>query len=168
MKKILTIIMTLILSTIFSQNQDNKYPRFEIDSNGQKVVVMTIPQAMKLNTNSNVLNKYEILSVEMQDYENICIKVVNEKDEVISKLEVTITKLDEQVIIKDSKIETLQSEIKDWMKKNNILEEQIKNRQDLSDQKDKQIIRLKTKMVVGGIGSGLVIIALVLNIIGIY
>jgi hypothetical protein len=161
--------MTLIFATtMFSQvTPEIKYPRFEKDSLGQKVVIMTIPQAMKLNNNSNILGKFELLQAEMQDYENICLKVINEKDEVIAKLDVVITKQDGQLLVKDEKIKALQDEILDWMKKTGALEKQLTNRQQVIDEKDKQISRLKTKMVVGGIGGSVVIVGLVLAVFGI-
>ncbi len=168
MRKLFTILMMLFFTTMFSQvTQEIKYPRFEKDSLGQKVVVMTIPQAMKLNNNSNILEKFEKLQAEMQDYENMCIKVVNEKDEVIVKLNVVITKQDQQLIIKDEKINALQEEILAWMQKNKVLESQLANRQEVIDEKDKQIKRLKLKMVVGGVGSAAIIIPLVLKVVGV-
>ena len=168
MKKLFTILMTLIFTTMFSQVTPKiKYPRFEKDSLGQKVVIMTIPQAMKLNNNSNILGKFEELQAEMQDYENVCIKVVNEKDEVITKLNVVVTKQDQQLIIKDEKIKALQEEIIGWMQKNKVLETEVANRQKVIDEKDTQLSRLKTKMVIGGIGGSVVIIGLILAAIGI-
>jgi hypothetical protein len=169
MRKLFTILMTLIFTTMFSQvTQEIKYPRFEKDSLGQKVIVMTIPQAMKLNNNSNILEKFEKLQAEMKDYEDMCIKVVNEKDEVIARLDVTITKLDQQIIVKDDKIKALQGEIIAWMEKNNVLEKQLANRQQVIDEKDKQLGRLKTKMVVGGIGGSVVIVGLLLSVLGVF
>jgi uncharacterized protein (DUF3084 family) len=153
---------------MFSQvTQKIKYPRFEVDSLGQKVIVMTIPQAMKLNNNSNILEKFEQLQEEMQDYENICVKVINEKDEVIAKLDVVITKQDSQLVKKDEKINALQQEIIGWMQKNQVLQTEVVNRQNVIDEKNKQLSRLKTKMVVGGIGGSVVIIGLVLAAFGI-
>ena len=169
MRKLFTILMTLIFTTMFSQvTQEIKYPRFEKDSLGQKVIVMTIQQAMKLNNNSNILEKFEKLSQEMKDYEDMCIKVVNEKDEVIARLDVTITKLDQQIIVKDDKIKALQGEILAWMEKNHVLETQLANRQQVIDEKDKQLRRLKTKMVVGGIGGSVVIVGLLLSVLGVF
>jgi len=169
MRKLFTILMTLIFTTMFSQvTQEIKYPRFEKDSLGQKVIVMTIPQAMKLNNNSNILEKFEKLQAEMTDYEDMCIKVVNEKDEVIARLDVTITKLDQQIIVKDDKIKALQGEILAWMEKNHVLEKQLANRQQVIDEKDKQLSRLKTKMVVGGIGGSVVIVGLLLSVLGVF
>lgn len=168
MRKLFTILMMLVFTTMFSQvTKEIKYPRFEKDSLGQKVVVMTIPQAMKLNNNSNILTKFEQLQAEMQDYENMCIKVVNEKDEVIVKLNVVITKQDQQLIIKDEKINALQEEILAWMEKNKVLESQLANRQEVIDEKDKQLKRLKFKMVVGGVGGAAIIIPLVLKVVGV-
>ena len=169
MRKLFTILMTLIFTTMFSQGtQQIEYPRFEVDSLGQKVITMTIPQAMKLNNNSNILEKFEKLQAEMKDYEDMCIKVVNEKDEVIARLDVTITKLDQQIIVKDDKINALQGEILAWMEKNNILEKQLANRQQVIDEKDKQLSRLKTKMVVTGIGGSVIIVGLLLSVLGVF
>ena len=168
MKKLFTLLMTLVFTTMFSQvTQKIKYPRFEVDSLGQKVIVMTIPQAMKLNNNSNILEKFEQLQAEMQDYENICVKVINDKDEVIAKLDVVITKQDSQLVKKDEKINALQQEIIGWMQKNQVLQTEVVNRQNVIDEKNKQLSRLKTKMVVGGIGGSVVIIGLVLAAFGI-
>ena len=168
MRKLFTLLMTLVFTTMFSQvTQKIKYPRFEVDSLGQKVIVMTIPQAMKLNNNSNILEKFEQLQAEMQDYENICVKVINEKDEVIAKLDVVITKQDSQLVKKDEKINALQQEIIGWMQKNQVLQTEVVNRQKVIDEKDSQLSRLKTKMVVGGIGGSVVIIGLVLAAFGI-
>jgi uncharacterized protein (DUF3084 family) len=169
MKKLFTLLMTLVFTTMFSQvTQKIKYPRFEVDSLGQKVIVMTIPQAMKLNNNSNILEKFEQLQAEMQDYENICVKVINEKEEVIAKLDVVITKQDSQLVKKDEKINALQQEIVGWMQKNQVLQIEVTNRQKVIDEKDSQLSRLKTKMVVGGIGGSVVIIGLVLAVLGVF
>lgn len=169
MRKLFIMLIMLTFTTMFSQvTQPIKYPRFEIDSLGQKVVIMTIPQAMKLNNNSNILEKFEKLQAEMQDYENICVKVINEKDEVIAKLDVVITKQDGQLLVKDEKIKALQEEIIGWMQKNKVLETQLVNRNQVIDEKDKQLSRLKTKMVVGGVGGSVVIIGLVLAVLGVF
>jgi hypothetical protein len=168
MKKLLTLLSLLISVTLFSQvTHEIKYPRFELDSLGQKVVVMTIPQAMKLNNNSDLLEKFEKLSVEMKEYETFCIKVISEKDEVITKLNITIGKLEGQMVIKDDKIEALQGEIFSWMHRNIVIEEQLKNLNKQNDIKDRQINRMETKMWIGGSLGTLSIIGLVLVSVGI-
>jgi uncharacterized protein (DUF3084 family) len=159
----------LVFTTMFSQvTPEIKYPRFEKDSLGQKVIIMTIPQAMKLNNNSNILEKFEQLQAEMKDYENICVKVINEKDEVIAKLDVVITKQDGQLVVKDEKIKALQGEILAWMEKTGALEKQLANRQQVIDEKDKQLRKLKTKMVITGIGGSIVVVGLILSVLGVF
>jgi len=168
MRKLFTILLTLISITMFSQvTQQIKYPRFEVDSLGQKVVIMTVPQAMKLNNNSNILEKFEQLQAEMKDYESICVKVIDEKDKAIAKLDAVIIKQDGQLVVKDDKIKALQGEVLAWMEKTGALEKQLANRQQVIDEKDKQLKRLKFKMVVGGIGGVAIIVPLVLKVVGI-
>ena len=168
MKKIYTILMTLIFTTMFSQvTPEIKYPKFEVDSLGQKVIVMTIPQAMKLNNNSDLLEKFEAQEIKIKEYETLCVKVISEKDDVIAKLNLTIGKQDGQLLVKDEKIKSLQGEILGWMEKSHILEEKVANRQQVIDEKDKQLKRIKLKMVVGGVGGVAIIVPLVLKVVGV-
>ena len=168
MKKIYTILMTLIFTTMFSQvTPEIKYPKFEVDSLGQKVIVMTIPQAMKLNNNSDLLEKFEAQDIKIKEYETLCVKVISEKDDVIAKLNVTIGHQDGQLLVKDEKIKSLQGEILGWMERNKVLEAQLANRQQVIDEKDKQLRRTKLKMVVGGLGGVAIIIPLVLKVVGV-
>ncbi len=168
MRSFFTVLMTLVLTSMFSQvTPEIKYPRFEVDSLGQKVVVMTIPQAMKLNNNSDLLEKFEAQDIKMKEYETLCIRVISEKDVVIAKLNLTVGKQDGQLLVKDEKIKSLQGEIVGWMERNNILEKQLVNRQEVIDEKDKQLGRLKTKMIIGGGIGFLSIIGLVLTSVGV-
>jgi len=168
MKKIYTILMTFVFTTMFSQlTPEIKYPKFEVDSLGQKVIVMTIPQAMKLNNNSDLLEKFEAQDIKMKEYETLCVKVISEKDDVIAKLNVTIGHQDGQLLVKDEKIKSLQGEILGWMERNKVLEAQLANRQQVIDEKDKQLRRTKLKMVVGGLGGVAIIIPLVLKVVGV-
>lgn len=168
MKNLLTLLTLLISVTLFAQvTPEIKYPKFEVDSLGQKVVVMTIPQAMKLNNSSDLLEKFEKLSIEMKEYETLCVKVISEKDEAIAKLNITVGKLEGQLVIKDGKIADLQGEILSWMQRNQVLESQLANQKEQIDIKDKQIGKMKTKMWVGGSLGTLAIVGLVLISVGI-
>jgi len=169
MKKILIILMTLCFSTVFSQVTKPKieYPRYEVDSLGQKIVTMTIQQAMKLDNDSELLSLFKRQSLEMADYETLCIKVISDKDDVIAKLNISIGRLDNQLTTKDQKITTLQNEILEYVKNNGILQAQVDNRQKDVDEKNKQLIKLKTKMVIGGGLGGMAVVSLLLVIIGV-
>jgi uncharacterized coiled-coil protein SlyX len=144
-----------------------KYPKFEVDSLGQKVIVMTIPQAMKLNNNSDLLNKFEAQGIKMKEYETLCVRVVSEKDVVIAKLNATIVKQESQLSEKDGKIKALQGEILGWMERNKVLESQLANRNQIIDEKNKQLSTLKTKMIIGGGLGSLSLIGIILVSIGV-
>lgn len=167
MKESFIILMTLVFMTMFSQGNRIEYPKFEVDSLGQKVIIMTISQAMKLNNNSNILEKFERLAEEMKDYESLTLKVINEKDQAIAKLDIVVKKLDGQIVVKDDKIKSLQEEILSWMVKNRVLETQLANRQSIIYEKDQQLSRLKTKMIIGGGLGTIALVGLILTSIGI-
>ncbi len=160
--------MSLFFTVTFSQvTTEIKYPKFEVDSLGQKVIVMTIPQAMKLNNNTDLLNKFEAQGIKMKEYETLCVRVISEKDVVIAKLNATIVKQEDQLSEKDGKIKALQGEILGWMERNKVLELQLANRNQIIDEKNKQLSTLKTKMIIGGGLGSLALIGLILTSIGV-
>ena len=159
-------IVTLFSSSVSAQTID--YPRYEVDSLGQKVVVMTIEQAMKLDNNSELLTLFEKLNSQLGEYDSICIKVINDKEKVISIQTVEISKLKESLNIKDEQIASLQHRIAEYIVNVGILQDQVKNREDVISEKDKQIRGLKIKMMVAGIGGGAAIIGAILGLIFIH
>ena len=48
MKNLFTILITLFFTSMFSQGKEIEYPKFEVDSLGQKVITMTILQYIKV------------------------------------------------------------------------------------------------------------------------
>lgn len=163
MKKILLLMAFLVMSVFVNAQID--YPRFETDSLGQQVVVMTVQQAQQLDNNSELLLLFEGLNAKMMENDSICIKVINDKDYVISTQKLEISKLKESLNTKDEKIKTLQSEIDKHNEKVAILEAQLLNRNQMIELKDRKINSLKLKMGIGGGLSGLAIIGLVLGLV---
>lgn len=163
MKKLSLLLISILFSLTLMSQID--YPRYEVDSLGQTVVVMTIEQAQKLDNNSELLSLFEKLNAQMLDYDSVCIRVINDKEYVISTQKLEISKLKESIDLKDEKIITLQKEIEEHNKKVNLLEQQLLNRNDLIKVKDEEIGRLKMKMVIGGSASGLAIIGLIIGLI---
>jgi uncharacterized protein (DUF3084 family) len=163
MKKLSLLLISILFSLTLMSQID--YPRYEVDSLGQTVVVMTIEQAQKLDNNSELLSLFEKLNAQMLDYDSVCIRVINDKEYVISTQKLEISKLKESINVKDEKIITLQKEIEEHNKKVNLLEQQLLNRNDLIKVKDEEIRRLKIKMAVGGSASGLAIIGLIIGLI---
>lgn len=163
MRKLLALIMLMFTTLAFSQRKEIDYPRYEVDSLGQKVVVITVRQAMILDNNSDLLILLKKQVVEMNEYEDICVKVINDKEVVISKMTVQISKLEKDLVVKDDKIKILQDEILALVAKLKLSDEQLTNRDDVIKTMNKQMSKLKTKMIIGGIGGGIIIVALVLS-----
>lgn len=159
------LLSTILLLISFTLNAQIDYPRFEIDSTGQKVVVMTIEQAQQLDNNSELLSLFENLNEQMLTYDSVCVKVINDKEYVISTQKLEISKLKESLSNKDEKISTLQSEIDKHNEKIKILEDQLLNRNQMIEVKDQKIKSLKTKMFVGGGLGGVAIIGLILGLV---
>jgi len=171
MKKFLSLIVGLVLSlSAYSQYSQAKidYPKFETDSNGQQVVVMTIEQAQSLDNGTDLLALLEKQSTQMGSYDSVCVKVINDKEQVIASQKMEIAKLKESLNNKDQQISALQGEVAAYLKKILILEEQVVNRQQVIDEKNLQIRKMKTKMVIGGLGGGVAIIGLVLGLLMIH
>jgi len=164
MKKfILSLILIFsIQSFAFSQTG---YPRYEKDSLGNHVVVMTVEQAQILDNQTDLLYLFEQLNSQIVNYDSVCIKVIKEKDNVILEQTVAINKLKEIVSAKNDEVEILKKKlvVKDSIIIN--LDEQVLKTEEQLNISKKKIRELKTKMWIGGSGGGLAIIALVLAII---
>ena len=163
MRKLLALIMLMFTTLAFSQRKEIDYPRYEVDSLGQKVVVITVRQAVILDNNSDLLILLKKQVVEMNEYEDMCVKVINDKEVVISKMTIQISKLEKDLVVKDDKIKILQDEILALLAKLKLSDEQLTNRDDVIKTMNKQMSKLKTKMIIGGIGGGIIIVALVLS-----
>ena len=171
MKNFLTLIIGMILSlSAYSQYSQPKidYPRFEIDSLGQQVLVMTIEQAQNLDNGTDLLVLLQKQNTQMGQYDSVCVKVINEKEKVIASQKMEIAKLKESINNKDLQIKALQGEVASYLKKILILEDEVTNRQQVIDEKNLQLKKMKTKMIFGGIGGGVAIIGLILGFLVIH
>ena len=166
MKNLLTIIMFLFMS-FASFSQDIEYPRYEVDSLGQKVVVMTIEQAQKLDNNSDLLSLFEQLNSQIGSYDSVCVQTINDKNIVISEQKVLIEELKSSLDTKDDAIENLQKQVTKYQVNEVILNDQIENLNHQIDLKDDKIRQQKTKMIVGGTIGGVSIIGLIIGILSI-
>lgn len=158
-------IIILIIVPFFSQSQTIDYPRYEKDSLGQDVIIMTIPQAMRLDNNSELLLLFEKLNAQLGEYDSACVKVINDKEKVIAIKKLEISTLKENLATKDSQIVTLQHNLAEHVVRIGLLEKQLANRQGIISEKDQQITNLKIKMLFGGVGGGVAIIGLILGLI---
>jgi len=163
MKIILTLLTFLIISiTSFSQID---YPRFDIDSMGQKVVVMTIEQAQILNNKAQLLSLLEQLDVQINNYDSICIKVINEKEIVIAKQDIQINNLKELANNKDQQIENLQEQIANYKLKEDLLIKEIENKDKEINLHLNKIRKQRNRMILGSSIGGSVIVGLIILIV---
>lgn len=168
MKKLLVFLMIMFVSlSSFSQDDTTgiDYPRYEVDSLGQKVVVMTIEQAQKLDNNSDLLYLFEELNAQIASYDSICIQAINEKNIVISEQKILIEELNANLDTKDTTIFNLQKQIAEYQLREVMLNDQITNLNEQIDLKDKLIRKQKVKMIIGGSIGGVAIIGLVLGLV---
>jgi hypothetical protein len=163
MKKIILIISIIFLSVCGYSQID--YPRYEVDSLGKTVVVMTIEQARRLDNSMDLLSLFEEMNSDLISYDSLCVKVINEKDKVISIQSMEISKLKENLNVKDAQITSLQNQIDLYVKNEILWGEQIKIKQDEIDLKKKQVKDLRVVSIVGGITMGSIIVGLVAAII---
>ncbi len=164
MKKIISLITFIIFALTLSA-QSIEYPRYEVDSLGQKVIVLTIEQAQKLDNNSDLLLLLEKYAQQIAEYDSICVKTVNDKQKVIDLQKIEIKTLKENLAVKDKEIENLQKRVNDYILKETFWTEQMKLKDETISIKDQQIRGLKTKMIWGGVGGGVAIIGLILGLI---
>lgn len=163
MKNLIILLFGLIISVnSFSQID---YPRYEVDSLGQKVVVMTIEQAQKLDNNSELLELFEQLNTQIGNYDSVCVQTINDKNRVISEQKVLIEQLKSSLDTKDTAITNLQNQVLKYQENEILFNTQITNLNDQIRIKDDKIKDQKIKMIVGGSISGVSIIGLILGIL---
>jgi hypothetical protein len=160
MKRIL-ILFTLILTSITCLSQVIDYPRYDLDSLGQKVVVITIEQAQVLNNKAQLLELFEKLNVQMGDYDSVCLKVIGEKDIIIAQQDLQISNLKDLSDNKDNQIDNLQEQILDYKAKELLWSKELENKnKEIKLHKDK-ISDMRTKMIIGGSVGGAIILGLI-------
>ena len=106
MKNFLSLIVGLVLSlSAYSQYSQPKidYPKFETDSNGQQVLVMTIEQAQSLDNSTDLLALLEKQSTQIGQYDSVCVRVINDKEQVIASQKMEIVKLKETLSLTNGK-----------------------------------------------------------------
>lgn len=161
----------LILSTflfLFSLNGFSQdYPRIEKDSLGNQLVIMTLEQAQALDNNTDLLILFEKLDSDINNIDTICVKVINEKDEVINQQTIQISNLKEALDNKDQQILNLQKSNEEKDKSILLLEKVITNKDTEINLHLGEIKRVKKKSLVGGLIGGTSIIGLIIALIAI-
>lgn len=166
MKTLTFILLLLCYSICFSQTIE--YPKFETDSLGQKVVVLTVEQAQSLDNSTDLIPLFKQLNVQVGTVDSACLKVVNDKDRVIAKQQVQIDNQKELILSNDKAISNLQNQIRDYNNKEILYKREIENKNKEINLHLDKITDLQVKMWVGGTLGSLAIIGLVVSIIALH
>jgi hypothetical protein len=157
MRNIILLLITLITFITYSQD----YPIIKTDSIGNFVVVMTIEQAQVLDNKAELLSLFEKMDVDVNNYNNICLEVINNKDSVIIKQDLMIDKLNKSNNYKEEQILNLNSQVDAYFEKNSKCEEIISNKDKEIKLHEEKISEQRTKMIIGAGIAGTVISGLI-------
>lgn len=146
------------LSSLLSFSQTIDYPRIETDSLGNKVVVMTIEQAQKIDNNFEILNLLTKQGTECDSLNTAYLKVIDNQGKQISLLELDVKTLKEQINDKDQQIANLQTQLKNETESNKLCEDQKKIKDEEIKLLKKEVRRQKTQKVIGFIVGGVGVI----------
>jgi predicted DNA binding CopG/RHH family protein len=160
MKNII-IFLTFFLFSFNSFSQEIDYPIIQVDSLGKTVITMTIEQAQVLDNKADLLDLLEKANSQMINVDSVCVRIVNEKEEVIIKQDLKINELNNLVNNKDEQIENLQRRITDYQLKEVLFKMEIENKDKEINLHLGEIKRVKRKSLVGGITGGAIIVTLV-------
>ena len=127
--------------------------------------MLTLEQAQALDNSTDLLLLFEKLNSQIINYDSVCVKVIGEKDKVISQQTIQINKLKEVIANKDQQIANLQLTVAKKDETIENLDKQVKNGEDQISLRKKEIKRLKGKMAIGGSLGGIAIVGLILAII---
>jgi peptidoglycan hydrolase CwlO-like protein len=158
MKKLLILLTLLLTMSSFAQID---YPRIEKDSLGQEVVIMTIEQAQVIDNKLELLSLFENLNIQINNYEVICVKIINEKEEIIAKQDIQIKNLKDLNSNKDDQIENLKSQIVNYQVKETMWSEEILNKDKEIKLHKEKIDKQRNRMILGGSIGGAIISGLI-------
>jgi len=163
MKKALAFVLLLIFNlAAYSQIE---YPRYDKDSTGQAIVILTMIQAQALDNSTDLLLLFEKLNSQVTSYDSVCLKVVDQKNVVIAQQIIQINKLKESLQNKDDQIVNLQNTLE---KKEEVIctyQSEIVNKNKEINLHKGEIRRTKRKLAFAGVGSGLAIVGLIYALI---
>ena len=174
MKKILMFILLSFLFTnvSFSQTVSSDmivnevvYPKYVVDSLGHTCVIITIEQARTIDTKLDILNMLDSNNIQVAGLDPIYIKVINEYKHIIAEQEILIEQLEIYSGNKDSVIINLQDQITEYKIKEIYYQKAISLKEDEIDIHMGRITDLERKMLIGGIGGGLIITTVVILVL---
>ena len=158
MKKAL-ILFFLVCFALSSYSQI-EYPRYDKDSTGQAIVILTVEQAQALDNSTDLLLLFEKLNSQITSYDSVCLRVVDQKNAVIAQQTIQINKLKESLQNKDDQIANLQITLQKKDEVINTFQTELDNKNKEIDLHKGELKRVKRKLIFAGVGGGLAITGL--------
>ena len=163
-RKYLLALVVIVIAQLHTFAQSS-YPRIETDSLGQSVVVMTVAQAQKLDNAVDLLAMFESMNADIDQYNDACIKVVNDQGKLIESLGQDIASLKELYAVKSTQVDTLQASINLYISKDLLWQGETDNLRKISEEYKDEVRRGKMRSLIGGSASGIIIIGLITALI---
>ena len=153
MKKYILLPLILIFSFL---SYSQEYPKIEKDSTGT-YVIFTFEQAQIIDNKLELLNLLQESNLSMNQLDSICIKTIDDKDQIINSQTIHIEALNESIKNRDDIIENRDKAINDFQIKYDLLNQKNDNLNEMIILKDEQIKKMKTRNIIIGTVGGVVI-----------
>lgn len=162
MKKLIVTLAIILFGFVgYSQS----YPKFDTDSTGEKLVVMTLKQAQALDNQTDLLVLFEKLNGEIGQYDSICLQLVNEKDSVIASQTLQLDNFKRDAAKKNEIIRNLANTNQEHLKSISTYRIEVEQKNQEIALHKREIKRVKKKAFLGGgiagVIAGLVIALLI-------
>ena len=153
MKKIL-LLLTLLLS-FYTYSQD--YPKIELNSKGEKVVVFTLEQAQKIDNDLEILELMKVARVKCDSLNLSYIKVIDEQRGEIIVLKKLNDELSKNEKDKDKQISNLSDQNSNLQKNIDLCNSENGNKDKEIKGLNDDIKKVKWKSLGGGFVAGVVL-----------
>lgn len=158
------IFITLLFAIITFVGYSQTYPRFETDSSGRKLLVMTYEQAQKIDNAFELLSLLEKAGAECDSLSLSYVRVIDEYKHQVSLLNMDITLYKNQITDKDGQIVNLQQRLANCETNVATCDQQIEVRNKQIGLLENEVKTLKRKrniaygVGIGGIIGGILLI----------
>lgn len=177
MRSLILILLIFVSTSLFSQQVPNiissvnntevvdsndtdsiiSYPIVTLDSMGNKILILTIEQVRVIDNKLNILELLRQSNNLSENIDSVCIRVINEKNQVIANQDIQISKLDSLVSNKDDQIENLKMQIDAQLAIQSTFRMELDNKNKEINLHLERIDDLEKKVLWGGVGGGLAI-----------
>jgi hypothetical protein len=153
MNKLAFLFLLFVSLVSFSQ----EYPKIELNSKGEKVVVFTLEQAQKIDNDLEVYDLLKVSRIKCDSLNLSYVKVIDEKNNQIVLLKSINSETEKQVVDKNKQIKILVEQVKNLQVNIDLCDKQKVNNQEQIDGLKKDLRKIKWKGLASGFIGGVVV-----------